>query len=63
MTRRDFILLSGALRKAYDNCKSDVAKAGVRAGAFEISEALSEHNSAFDVDRFMKDATGVVSAL
>lgn len=57
MTRRDYVLLSAALRRARDADFTSVEfQAGVRWAAAEVARALAEHNPHFDPARFMRDA-------
>lgn len=55
MTRRDYVMLSTALRRAY---RSDPQfKGGVMAAAISIAHDIALANSAFDVARFYQDIT------
>jgi hypothetical protein len=56
MTRRDFLLISGALRQAMDRTQSPSIRAGVAAAAYEMAEALGRGNQQFDKGRFLADA-------
>lgn len=53
MTRRDYVMLSTALRRAYKS--SPAFHEGVMAAAISIAHDISLGNAAFDVARFYRD--------
>lgn len=62
MTRRDYIMLSTALRRAMDDardCVSDAAQnqqLGIESAVREIAHDLAMNNAKFDRMRFLRDA-------
>lgn len=60
MTRRDYILLSTALRRAHSQAESPIEAQGVRLAANEIGHAIAQRNLAFNYPQFMRDS-GVIS--
>lgn len=56
MTRRDYVMLSGALNRATSRAIGLDEKRGVRVAAQEVSHAIAEGNRAFDQPRFLRDA-------
>lgn len=53
MTRRDFVMLSTAMRRAY--LSGPELQAGVMCAAISIAHDISVRNPAFDVERFYRD--------
>lgn len=61
MTRRDYVLLSGAIRKASDRVSVSEGgvhyQIGITMTANEIAHALADKNpGGFDIPRFLRDA-------
>ena len=56
MTRRDYVMLSGALKRATDRAENADELNGVRAATEEIAGAISERSSEFDVPKFITDS-------
>jgi len=54
MTRRDYILLSGSIRRTWDHANPD-DKAGIRTVARDLAYTLSIGNHCFDQPRFLRD--------
>ena len=59
MTRRDYVLLSTAIREAIENPRCGWSHCdGVSEAAERIADALAAANPRFDRDRFIQDACG-----
>ena len=56
MTRRDYVMLSDALRLAREGAQSFPRRLGVDDAARMIANVLSERSAKFDADRFLRDA-------
>jgi hypothetical protein len=56
MTRRDYVMLSSALKRATDRAENADELNGVRAATEEIAGAIAERSSAFDTDQFKHDS-------
>lgn len=55
MTRKDYILLADALRRArIETLRTGHDAEGIRIAAIEIAYELKDDNPAFDKERFMK---------
>jgi hypothetical protein len=59
MTRKDYILIAEALKRAW-NTEAESAFPGVQAAARNLAESLARDNPRFDRERFLK-AAGVQS--
>lgn len=58
MTRRDYVLLSGAMRGAVKDAEkhgTHEVRVGVALAAHHLCEALKEANPRFDAMRFLRD--------
>lgn len=53
MTRKDYILISGAIRAAVSNPAND--RATLRALAYTIANELQRENMRFDLEKFIKN--------
>lgn len=58
MTRKDYILLSSAIRRAVDDDKAGQDYSGIACAATAIANAIAREASVFDVKRFLTDALG-----
>lgn len=58
MTRQDYLMLSGALRRAHARSVGPSETRGVEYAAQEIGKSISDKNRAFDYPRFITDSDG-----
>lgn len=58
MTRKDYILIAAALKRAQETAYTQphAVEAGVTVAAKELADALATDNPAFDWHRFMRAA-------
>lgn len=56
MTRRDYLLLSGALHAVRPDCHNDpLCLEGIRLAATAIGLAITSQRGGFDLNRFLND--------
>ena len=55
MTRKDYLMLAAALKRARDNTPQD-NHIGVEVAASNIAHTIAEGNPSFDVERFLRNA-------
>lgn len=58
MTRKDYVLIAGAVKEARDASHTPYLREGIEKAASHIATALQFDNPRFDRDRFLK-ACGV----
>lgn len=61
MTRRDYILVSGALAKAREGVTDECELDGLDRAAQAVAKDMASQRSQFDVERFLHDS-GVTQA-